>query len=194
VALTAIALMGFVHIMNWNEYSFSVIPLKLASAAGYADKDDNRELSKICLARKKYDCQEHALNQLSFLEPKNKSVFEELARVQKKLKSPNIFMTHLRYMNFKKDLNTETLHIFAIALEKNNKWDESFKLYTRILKDKNYKHRTTATRDYVRLLVSEKKFLQARRTIIKFRRKNKGANYFLKKELKNINRSLASQI
>lgn len=187
---------GMIHISKWNEYSLTIIPLKISDFLSMTNVQSLEKIYFICDQRKLLSCQEDTLLKLTQKDPKNRSYLERLAKVQFKMKSPNITLTYVKYMELGKEkkntYSTETLHLLAQAVESLHKSQEALALYSLVLSDKKYKHKAQATRGYVNLLLSQRKLLQAKRTILDFRKQNKGAQLFLKNELQSIDRKLAS--
>lgn len=84
-----------IHIINWDQYSLSVIPLKLSNAVGLAGPQSLRELARICEERMKYDCTEEALRDALRAEP-NVADLIRLGNLQRKM---NGFQSALKTYN-----------------------------------------------------------------------------------------------
>ena len=88
-ALLAIA--GFIHFVQWDQYAFEIIPLKVKQWSHQASVHDLRKIANICRARMKYECTEKALaeivrkDQADPTSNKNLTTLFQLADLQRQL-------------------------------------------------------------------------------------------------------------
>lgn len=64
-ALGVFLIFAFMHVINWDRHSISVIPLKIKYSLGMSSHVDLRSLAQICTDRMKYNCTEAALSELA---------------------------------------------------------------------------------------------------------------------------------
>jgi tetratricopeptide (TPR) repeat protein len=55
---------AFMHVINWDRHSLSIVPLQIKYSLGMSSQVDLRSLAQICTDRMKYSCTESALTEL----------------------------------------------------------------------------------------------------------------------------------
>jgi tetratricopeptide (TPR) repeat protein len=160
-----IAVFGFVfvatviHVINWDQYSLSIIPLKISNAVGMASPQSLRELARICEERMKYECTEEALQDALRAEPSVGDLIR-LGNLQRKMNGfQSALVTYTSALeNIKKEglANTTELSDIYYGLAKSyesvGQNDQALANYDLAIKAKPEVIQITVTAAYLNLL------------------------------------------
>ncbi len=97
-----LAIAGFIHFVQWDQYAFEIIPLKIEQWTHQASAHDLRQIADICRARLKYECTETALTELVQKDQanpsskKNLSALFQLADLQRQLGQSDLAMANFK--------------------------------------------------------------------------------------------------
>jgi len=149
----------FIQVVNWDQYSLEIIPLKLSEAIGTADAHSFRRISDICEARKKYSCAVDALTELSKLYPDVGDLLDLadlLRRTGSELEAIAVYEKALpllhRFRPPRADDLSRAHYGLAKCYEKTAKIDQAAKQYKLALESKPEVIQITVAEDYIHLL------------------------------------------
>lgn len=186
-AILAIAL----HVIQWNQYAFEIVPLKLKEIAGVASSDELYRESQICGKLRKTECQKNLLVKSYSLNPQNEKVAIELGqllmRSKNYLDAIKVYSTYLR----QKGTNLEARLYYAIALSELNNFKEAKKHFQHVVRvNTDFLVQADYVRTYVHYLIRNRDYVAAKAIIFETRNKQKNAAYFLEKEMTEIDSRL----
>ncbi len=177
-----IALM--LHMANWNNHFFSIIPLKTKDLIGIAKADDYLKIASICKDRKKTNCELHAIEKAFQLNPKYK---EHLSR------AGEIYFKQNNYTSAAKTLaeyfktggtDRNSRQYFAYSLNAIGKYKDAKTQYNYLIKTDKSDPDFQLAREYVQLLIKNKEYKPAKEVIEKYRNRTATAQLFMDQELK----------
>jgi len=174
---------AFIQLVEWDQYFFSIIPLKMKQMTGLASSEDLRKIVGICEVRFHHACVEKALAQLSEKEPNNADVMFDLGEIRRKTghtaEAAEAYQAHFARGGNSPDAAYELARI----MEFNGQYDQAQNYYTRALMAKPEVLQVTVIQAYVNMLMKLGKNNDARAVIADVRRKNgPSAQYFMAKE------------
>lgn len=186
-------LLGFLQVVNWNNHSLRIIPLKLSQWTGTANFEQLKKIASICSERKKVSCQELALKQAYKKDIAQIETLAEISFLQMaQNKEKDAYKTLYNYFTHGGN-NLKAHHIYAKLLGKVGKVRKSQKHFRYVLNAKPKEFQISVARDYVRMLIANQHLSKARTLIYHYRRMSVNASYFLHKELKQIETELLSR-
>lgn len=192
VLFAAILLATAIHIVNWDTYFFSIIPLKVKQLAGVASVNELKQIAQICQKRKKPNCEIQALNQA--YARGGASELRLLLRVGQ---------IHMEAKDYKSASQTYKLYFehggidldarynFAVALGGIGSIEAAKKQFQHVLGTKSRIPKFHVARSYVDLLIKNKDLVTAKYVIEQYRRASANSGLFLEKELKFINAQIS---
>lgn len=178
---------AFIHIVNWDSYSFSIIPLKMKQMTSTASVWDLKNIAHICKQRKKSQCEVQAIEQAYTLD---KRELESLLRVgQIHMDNKDYHQAVLAYTKYYKagGRNLESRYPLARALGEVGDFQSAQRQFQYILKFKQKTPQYQIARSYVELLLKNNEYTTAKVVIEQFRSAGSNSALFLEKELKEIN-------
>ncbi|MBK7842691.1 MAG: tetratricopeptide repeat protein [Bdellovibrionales bacterium] len=181
----------FFHIVHWDNYSLAIIPLKIKELTGTASPKDHLNLIEICTSRHKYDCLKGAYKGL-YRSNKDISLLAKLGQIEKStgdLQSASDTLGDYAKLGGK---DKAALASYAEVLNQTGRTEEALKIYKRILAGTPGTLQISLARSYVSLLIENKKYAQARKTLEFYRKKATINGYFMEKEYQALNKKLRS--
>ena len=193
VVLTLTVLASAIHIVNWNEHSVAIIPLKLKQMTGMANTEDLQSIASICQNRNKANCESLALEQAFKKDSQLNSLLVRVGEIKMKQKdyreALRVYTTYFK----EKGQSLEARHQMALALTKTGQLKQAKKQYRYLVKAHSHTPNFKVARDYVGLLMETKKYARARKVILKHRRVSPEASLFLEKQWKFINKKIRAR-
>lgn len=181
-----------VHVVQWNEYSISILPLKLKQYSGIAKKDDLLKIAEICQSRRKNVCVELTYSEVLKRDPKDQKVLMELAqlRMERELYKDVVRLLSQYFHLGGSDMNAR--FIFSQALFHTGDFSNARKQLDYLVFGKSKEIPPDVARFYVKALMQNRDWKNAQKVILHFRKHRKNASYFLEKEFKEIRKRLRS--
>lgn len=178
---------SYIHVVEWDQYFFSIIPLKMRQIVGSASSEDLRRIVQICEVRLKHTCVERALAELSNKEPSNSDVMYELGEIQRKTGQPAAAVASYRAHFARGGNSAEAAYQLARIMEFNGQYSDAQEFYARALMARPEVVQVTVVQAYVDMLLKLGKKAEAK-GIIDDVRKKKGpeARQFMAKEYDSI--------
>jgi len=189
IGVSSLFILSFVHAVNWGEYFFESIPLKVKVTVGSASARDFGRLGQICKELKDTKCVESMLKSESKLDPKNTEALGALGQIQfdhKQYKDAAVTLANYSKFGGK---NLDVLFAYAKALAEVGQTDKSIKQLEKILAAKPGDLQVPITQTYVHMLIKDGRNDRAKAVIQSVRSKGRNAGLFMEKEM----RKLASQ-
>ena len=84
ILLAGLLVASFLQAVNWDTHFFAIIPLKAKQVMGIAQPLDLEKIASICVERKKHECVEKALVDISRIQPANLENLSRLGQLQYK--------------------------------------------------------------------------------------------------------------
>lgn len=181
----------FFHIVHWDNYSFAIIPLKIKELTGTASPKDHLILIEICASRHKYDCLKDAYKGL-YRSNKDISLLAKLGQLEKSTGNLQSASGTLRNYANLGGKDKAALASYAEVLSQTGRAEEAIKIYKKILASAPHTLQISLARNYVSLLIENKKYAQARKTLEYYRKKATINGYFMEKEYQALNKKLRS--
>ena len=186
ILASIIMVLGFAHVVNWDKHWLTVIPLKSKQILGQASVKELYKLSVICKDRMKHSCVESTLKDLVAVDPNDLSALESLANIQRQLgKLDQASVSYGQYFERGGDLHVAAYH-YAQVLQGLGRSDEALEYYDKALKLNPGEIQVTVTESYVELLMSLRKYREAKRVIDRIRRSSVAARHFMSREYEEI--------
>lgn len=179
-----------VHIVQWNEFSIEILPLKVKEYAGLATKEDLLRTAEICKLRKKGVCVELTYSKILRKDPINQQVLLDLAklRMERKLYKD---VVHLLSQYFHSGGSDGTARfILSQALFHTGDVSNAKKQLNYLVFGDSKDPSPDVARFYVKALMQKKDWGSAQKVILHFRKNRKNASLFLEKEFKEIRKHL----
>lgn len=186
-AILAVAL----HVIQWNQYAFEIIPLKLKEISGMASPEELYREAQICGKLRKFECQKNLLVKSYSMNPKNEKAAIELGQIfvrsKNWLDATKVYSTYLRL----KGSNLEARLYYAISLAELNKFQDAKKHFQHVIRvNTDFLVQADYVRTYVHYLIRNREYTAAKAIIFETRNKQKNAAYFLEKEMNEIDTRL----
>lgn len=187
VLVTGLLVLSFIQAVNWDQYSLSIIPLKVKETAGIAQLDDYKDLAQACEDRKKWDCLENSLLQSFRLSPNTE--IESLAKLGKiqfqRGKNAEAIQTLKTYFE-QGGISLEASYDYARALSQTGMVDQASQVYQQILESKPETLQVTVAQNYIRLLMKNNRYKEAKDILETIRDSGSNANMFMDKEFQQL--------
>lgn len=181
---------SFLQSVNWEKYFFAIIPLKTKQILGSATQSELKEIAKICLERKKYECSEKARMQAARKDPRDFENLEALGQLQfKRERFEQALDTFTLYFSLKGQ-SPEAMYLYAQTFYKLKKLDQAERYFELTLDQKQEILQVTVIKNYVQLLRDRNKLAKARDVILKYQKLSANGPEFMKPELAEINTKL----
>lgn len=185
--VTGLLLAGFIQAVNWDQYSLSIIPLKVKELSGIANLQDYQQLSKICEERKKWDCVETSLRQRYTLSPRTEiEALAQLGKLQYKRGKLAESLQSLKTYFDQGGISLDASYDYARALSQRGFVDQASQVYEQILEAKPETLQITVAQNYVRLLMKNNKYREAKTLLEDIRKSGSNANLFMDKEFQEL--------
>lgn len=190
ILISALIVAALVHVFNWNEHSFAVIPLKVKEFTGSASKLDYVELANICNERRKPVCVELSVTNALIKDPKDKNLLYKLAKI--KMERENYKDTVRLMADYFKygGQGIEERFLLSQALFHIGDVKNSAEQLRYILFSSKKRVHPDIARFYVKVLMKSHNWQDAQKAIMHYRRSVKNASLFLEKEYKEIQKKL----
>lgn len=186
VLASVLMVLGFAHVVNWDRHWLTVVPLKSKQILGQASSKELYKLSVICKDRMKHSCVESTLKDIVALEPDDLPSLESLANIQRQLgKLEDASISYSKYFERGGDFHVAAYH-YAQVLQGLGRSDEALAYYDKALKLNPGEIQVTVTESYVELLMSLRKYREAKRVIDRIRRSSVAARHFMSREYEEI--------
>ncbi len=188
LVLAAILIVAsFIHVVEWDQYFFTIIPLKMRQIVGAASNEDLRKIVQICEVRLRHACVEKALAELSVKEPTNSDVMYDLGEILRKTYQTAGAVAAYRAHFARGGNNPEAAFQMAKIMQFNGQYNEAQAFYSRALLARPNVLQITVVQAYVDMLIKLGKTVDAKNVIDDIR-KNAGptAHYFMAKEYDSI--------
>ena len=182
-AIATVFTVGFIQTVEWDNHAVEIVPLKLKQTIGSASVEDLGRIGEICIERSKLACTEQAYKEMAQRNP------EEFARLGKFQFQRGLFKdaawAYGKY--FEKDgQNMEARYYFARSLGEIGMVDDAVKQYDYVLSTKPDVLQVTVIQHYVRMLMDNQRFDQAKVLIDNVREKSATNAYFMNDDFKKI--------
>ena len=192
-AISALFGISLVHSSHWAGSALEIIPLKAKQMAGMATTEDLRQIADICIARVKQDCTETALAQLSEMDPTDIEVRAELASFLMRSGDAKRAEAYFSQYFQAGGVSAEAAYEMAQLLAKQNRIDEASKYFDIALISKPDSLQVTIVQAYVKMLMSNSRFIEARTVIDSVRNQGESAKAFMTKEYDEINAKMMAK-
>lgn len=178
---------SYIHVVEWDQHFFTIIPLKMRQMIGSASGEDLRKIVQICEVRLRHACVQQALAELARKEPTNADVMYDLGEIQRKTGQDASAVASYREHFTRGGNRPEAAYQLARIMEFNGKYQEAQDYYSRALMAKPETLQVTVVQNYVDMLIKLGKKDEAK-SIIEDVRTKQGptANYFMAKEYDSI--------
>ncbi len=188
VAIVGILLItGFMHLVEWDQHFFTIIPLKMKQMVGAASGEDLRKIVQICEVRLRHSCVEQALAQLSQKLPNDADVMLQLGEIERKTGQTAKAVEAYRAHFARGGNSSEAAYQLARIFEFNGQYKEAKEFYTRALFARPEVLQVTVVQNYVDMLIKMGERNEAKGLIDDIRKKNgPSAHYFMAKEYDSI--------
>ena len=187
LVITVLLVGGFIQSVSWDKYAVTIIPLKLKQTLGMASLQDMTEISKICQERLKWDCYGQALAQRYQMSPNTEvETLAELGNLQFKLgqyaQAEKTLSTYFQQGG----LNMDASYDYARSLSLQGQVDQASQVYQQILQAKPETLQITVAQNYIKLLMTNNRHVEAKSVLDGIRASGSNANMFMDKEYKEI--------
>lgn len=174
---------GFIQTVEWDNHAFEVIPLKVKQTLGAASSEDLSRIGEICIERSKLACTEQAFKEMAQRNP------EDYARLGKFQFQRGLFKdsawAYSKYFE-KNGQDIEARYYFARSLGEIGQVDDAVAQYDYVLSTKPETLQVTVIQHYVKMLMNNQRFDQAKALIDTVREKSATNAYFMNDEFKRI--------
>ena len=186
IVIGGLLIASFLHAVNWDTHFFAIIPLKAKQVAGLAQPADLEKIATICMERKKHDCVERALVDISRIQPMNLENLSRLGQLQyKRDRLNNAAATFAKFFHLK-GKSLDATYTYAQTLTRLKRFEEADRHFKAALKMKDNVLQVTVIRNYVQMLVAANRLQDAKSTILRYRKDSASANLFMSRELEDI--------
>ena len=181
--VAAFALGSYMQLVNWDNHSLEIIPLKVKETLGMSSKEDVDQTAQICMDLKKWDCVE-----TNYIKSgsEDQTKLPRLGNFQmRRAKYNEAAQTY--YGFFQKGGNDlEASYSYAKALAQLGQVDEATKYFEQVLNARPDVLQVTVVQNYVKLLMDHQRYDQARKLIQNIRGKGPETAAFMDAEFKKI--------
>jgi tetratricopeptide (TPR) repeat protein len=176
-------LASFIQLMNWDNYSLEMIPLKIKESLGASSTADLERMAQICMDLKKWDCVEANYIRLSNTDS---TLLPRLGAFEMKRAKYNE-AAQAYYAFFQKGgSDLEASYNYAKALAQLGQVDEAIKYFDQVLAAKPDVLQVTVVQNYVKLLMDHQRYDQAKKLIANIRKTSPESASFMDVEYKKI--------
>lgn len=186
---------SYVQLINWDNHSLSVIPLTAKSWMGASTVQDQEEMASICMDLKKWDCVETEYQKVAEQKPEK---WFELGHFQMKRQKTHAAAESF-YSFFTKvgpienpELQLEASYLYAQTLAELGQVDDAVTYFEQVLAARPDVLQVTVVQNYVRMLMSHKRYEQAEKLIKNVRSQGPSAESFMESEFKEIREMTSS--
>ncbi len=190
VALSVLFVASYIQLMNWDTHSLSVIQLSVKDAMGASTITDTEQMAAICFDLKKWDCVESEYRKIAQQKPEQ---WFELGRFQvKRAKTQAAAESFYAYFNGfnnqdpDQERQLEASYLYAKALAELGQVDEAVTYFEQVLASRPEVLQVTVVQNYVRMLMSHKRYEQAEKLIKDVRGQGPTAESFMEPEFQEI--------
>ncbi len=182
-SFVVIALGSFMQLVNWDNHSLDIIPLKIKDTIGMTSPADADRTAEICMDLKKWDCVESNYSKVGNADA---TKLPRLGHFQmKRAKYNEAAQTYYKFFqNSGTDL--EASYNYAKALSQLGKVDEATKYFDSVLAARPNVLQVTVVQNYVKLLMDNQRYDQARKLIQDIRGKGPDSAMFMESEFQKI--------
>ena len=182
-AILIFILASFIQLMNWDNYSLEIIPLKLKETLGMRSPADLERTAEICFELKKWDCVE---SNYSARAQTDSTQLPRLGAFQmKRAKYNEAAQTFYSFFQ-KGGSSLEASYNYAKSLAQLGQVDEAIKYFDQVLAAKPDVLQVTVVQNYVKLLMEHRRFEQAKKLITDIRKTSPESASFMDTEFKKI--------
>lgn len=188
IAIVGIVLItGFIHLVEWDQHFFTIIPLKMKQMVGLASNEDLRKIVQICEVRLRHSCVQQALADLGKRDPKDADVMLQLGEILRKTgQTAQAVAAYKEHFN-RGGNSSEAAYQLAKIYEFSGQYNEAKEYYSRALLARPEVLQVTVIQNYVDMLIKLGESKDARGIIEDVRKKNgPSAHYFMAKEYDSI--------
>lgn len=184
---------GFIHLVTWDSYFATVIPLKTRQILRIASTSDLLLLAQICEDRKNPDCSETALEAAANKNPDDVNLKERLAKIRHQMGDhQGAAQIYTQYFN-QGGRELEAAFLYAKSLRELDRKGEAAQYFEFILEKKPETLQISVTQQYVNLLKDMGQYQRAIQLIESIRKKGSNAAYFLDAELQDLKKRARSR-
>jgi tetratricopeptide (TPR) repeat protein len=185
--VTVLLVASFIQAVNWDQYFFSIIPLKIKEMTSTASTMDLKEITRICNERKKWDCVEASLLKTYQSSPNTEiEALAELGKIQFQRGETDAALQTFSTYFAQGGLSLDASYDYARSLSLRGQVDQASQVYEKILEAKPDTLQVTVAQNYVRLLMNNNRFSQAKDLLEEIRKSGSNANMFMDKEFQEI--------
>jgi tetratricopeptide (TPR) repeat protein len=184
VAFSIFAAAAYIQISNWDTSWLKIIPLGAKETIGMMNKADFEQKAQICLDLKKWDCTEAAYNHVAAQDPTlwPRAAHFEMQRAKYNEAAQSYYKF---FQSGGQDL--ESSYNYAKALSQLGQVDDAIKYFDQVLQAKPDTLQVTVIQNYVKLLMDNKRYPQAKQLIDRVRKDGgESAGSFMESEYKMI--------
>ena len=182
-SLMVFMLASFIQLMNWDNYSLEIIPLKIKSTLGGLSQPDLERSAEICMELKKWDCVESNYSTIGQLDS---TLLPRLGAFQMKRAKYNEAAQSFYGFFQKGGSDLEASYNYAKSLAQLGQADEAIKYFDQVLAAKPDVLQVTVVHNYVKLLMTHQRFEQAKKLIADIRKTSPESQSFMDTEYKKI--------
>lgn len=182
-AIAVVATLSFIQAVEWDNHGTEIIPLKIKQTLGSASPTDLARIGEICIERSKLDCTEQAYKEMAQQTP------EEYARLGKfqfqRGRFKDSTWAYGKYFE-KGGQDMDAHYYFARSLSEVGQIDQAVEQFETVLASKPETLQVTVIQHYVRTLMDNQRYDQAKALIDNVREKSATNAYFMNDEFKKI--------
>lgn len=186
IAVAVSLIISFIHIVNWDKYSLTIIPVKVRQVLGLSDIDELKKLLAICRERKKWNCVINAYNNIYEQDSSQIEILHKLGKLYVNLNNDEAAVETYKGYFDRGGVNIDAYYEYAKSLGRLGKTKDSISQYKTVLELKPNTLQTTVVKSYVKMLMANKMWREARKVIENYRKKSRSAEFFMESEMKKI--------
>lgn len=182
-SMLGLILFSFIQLMNWDSYSLEIIPLKIKDTLGMSSPANMDRTAEICMELKKWDCVE---TNYSHAGQADKTKLPRLGAFQmKRAKYNEAAQTYYGFFQ-SGGADLEASYNYAKALAQLGQVDEAIKYFDQVLAARPDTLQVTVVQNYVKLLMDNQRYDQAKKLIQDIRGHGPESGSFMESEFKKI--------
>ena len=190
IGLSVFFVLGFIHLMNWDKHSFSIVPLKAKQYLGTASLYDYSQIVTICKERGKVNCVLGAYKGAVRSNPKNLKALGLYGHTLALLKKDALAAQMLGRYFALGGQDPHRAFDLAKVLKRNNKSQEAEKYFKLALKAKPDVVQISVIQAYVDMLIKTRRLSVAKNLIERTRKTGAHTSSFMEGELRSIRQQM----
>lgn len=183
IGLSILGIAAFMQLVSWGSYAVEIIPLQIGRIFNSNSPAQLERLSVIAFESKKYDLVESSFQSMAQQDSQN---YLRLAKFQMSRAKYKEASESFRQFFVHKNEDLDAHYLYARALGESGQADESAKHFEYVLRARPGFRQVTVLTYYVKMLMQNERFEQARKVIEAARTQDKTAGLFMDTEYKVI--------